>query len=117
MKKVLFMTFAVAVMAGCITGWASDRSILATGATLEKVAGGFWFTEGPTTDASGNVFFTDQERTISTSGASTASFPLFCTPAGSPSACASTPKATYGPAQKNEGSFGASTLRAKQPSS
>ncbi len=58
MKKVLLSMFAVVVMAGCITGWASDRSILAVGATLEKVAGGFWFTEGPTADASGNVFFT-----------------------------------------------------------
>jgi len=60
MKKVLVIMFAVAVLSGCITGWASDRSIVAAGATLEKVAGGFWFTEGPAADASGNVFFTDQ---------------------------------------------------------
>ena len=30
------------------------------GATLEKLAGGFAFTEGPTCDAEGNLFFTDQ---------------------------------------------------------
>jgi gluconolactonase len=33
---------------------------MATGATLEKLAGGFAFTEGPTCDSQGDVFFTDQ---------------------------------------------------------
>jgi gluconolactonase len=32
----------------------------APGATVEKLAGDFSFTEGPTADAAGNVFFTDQ---------------------------------------------------------
>jgi TolB protein len=36
------------------------RSVVAPGAGLEKLAGGFEFTEGPTSDAAGNVFFTDQ---------------------------------------------------------
>lgn len=31
-----------------------------SGATLEKLSGGFKFTEGPACDAEGNVFFTDQ---------------------------------------------------------
>jgi gluconolactonase len=35
-------------------------AVIAPGATLEKLAGGFGFTEGPTSDAAGNVFFTDQ---------------------------------------------------------
>lgn len=34
--------------------------ILADGATLQKLAGDFAFTEGPTCDKSGNIFFTDQ---------------------------------------------------------
>jgi gluconolactonase len=34
--------------------------IAAPGAKLEKLAGDFKFTEGPTSDAQGNVFFTDQ---------------------------------------------------------
>lgn len=34
--------------------------IIAPGATLEKLGGGFSFTEGPTADRQGNVFFTDQ---------------------------------------------------------
>jgi len=36
------------------------ESVIAPGAKLEKLAGGFAFTEGPTSDKSGNVFFTDQ---------------------------------------------------------
>jgi gluconolactonase len=35
-------------------------SIIAEGAILQKVAGDFAFTEGPASDAQGNVFFTDQ---------------------------------------------------------
>ena len=34
--------------------------VVTPGATLEKLAGGFEFTEGPTCDAEGNLFFTDQ---------------------------------------------------------
>ncbi|MFZ0826955.1 MAG: SMP-30/gluconolactonase/LRE family protein [Verrucomicrobiia bacterium] len=39
---------------------ASGESVVAPGAKLEKLAGDFQFTEGPTCDTSGNVFFTDQ---------------------------------------------------------
>lgn len=39
---------------------ADDSDIIAPGAQLEKLAGGFEFTEGATPDAEGNVFFTDQ---------------------------------------------------------
>jgi len=38
----------------------TSPSVLTPGATLAKLAGGFEFTEGPTCDADGNVFFTDQ---------------------------------------------------------
>jgi len=37
-----------------------DGSILEAGAKVEKLAGGFDFTEGPASDSQGNVFFTDQ---------------------------------------------------------
>ena len=43
-----------------ITCWADESPVLAPGAKLEKLAGGFGFTEGPTVDAKGNVYFTDQ---------------------------------------------------------
>jgi gluconolactonase len=60
MKKVLAMTFAVALLGGLVTGWAADHSVIAAGAKLQKLADQFKFTEGPTADASGNVFFTDE---------------------------------------------------------
>jgi gluconolactonase len=40
--------------------WAEDSSIIAPGAKLEKLADGFVFTEGPSSDPQGNVYFTDQ---------------------------------------------------------
>ncbi|MGA2381264.1 MAG: SMP-30/gluconolactonase/LRE family protein, partial [Spirochaetia bacterium] len=52
--------FTLAVMAGCVPGWADDHSVIAAGAKLQKLADQFKFTEGPTADAAGNVFFTDQ---------------------------------------------------------
>jgi gluconolactonase len=39
---------------------AAESKIIAPGATLQKLSGGFQFTEGPACDAEGNVFFTDQ---------------------------------------------------------
>src|ERR1051326_4194727 len=37
-----------------------DNSLFASGAALQKLSGGFDFTEGPASDAKGNVYFTDQ---------------------------------------------------------
>jgi gluconolactonase len=39
---------------------AAESKIIAAGATLQKLAGDFAFTEGPACDGEGNVFFTDQ---------------------------------------------------------
>ena len=39
---------------------AADSPVLAPGATLQKLSGEFKFTEGPTCDEEGNVYFTDQ---------------------------------------------------------
>ena len=39
---------------------AGESKIIAPGASLQKLADGFEFTEGPARDAEGNVFFTDQ---------------------------------------------------------
>jgi gluconolactonase len=38
----------------------AGSAVIQSGATLEKLADGFLFTEGPCADATGNVFFTDQ---------------------------------------------------------
>ena len=46
------------VIAG--SGRAADSPVVAPDARLEKLAGGFKFTEGPAADAEGNVYFTDQ---------------------------------------------------------
>jgi len=39
---------------------AAPSNIIAPGQTLQKLAGGFSFTEGPASDEKGNIFFTDQ---------------------------------------------------------
>ena len=58
--KDLTMLGAVSAM-GARAGDAQDAAgLVAPGARLEKLAGGFEFTEGPTSDRDGNVFFTDQ---------------------------------------------------------
>ena len=38
----------------------AQERVVASGAAVEKLAGDFAFTEGPTCDAQGNLFFTDQ---------------------------------------------------------
>jgi gluconolactonase len=44
----------------CFSARGADSSLIAEGAALQKLSGGFSFTEGPTADAVGDVFFTDQ---------------------------------------------------------
>ncbi|HOW41163.1 MAG TPA: hypothetical protein PL123_11510, partial [Bacteroidales bacterium] len=54
--------WALIVLVSVLTGFRQDGldKILADGATVEKLAEGFLFTEGPTADSEGNVYFTDQ---------------------------------------------------------
>lgn len=40
----------------------SASTLVAPGAKLEKLAGGFVFTEGPASDEAGNIYFTDQPK-------------------------------------------------------
>ena len=54
--KALF--FALALAGFILSSHAQD--VIAPGATLQKLAGGFKFTEGATCDKSGDVFFVDQ---------------------------------------------------------
>ena len=44
----------------CSAQTLDGAAVIAPGAKLEKLAGDFSFTEGPTADKDGNVFFTDQ---------------------------------------------------------
>lgn len=55
MKKPLLLLIAL-VTAPLLRA----ESVIAPGAKLQKLAGGFLFTEGPTCDPNGDVFFTDQ---------------------------------------------------------
>lgn len=64
MKTPAFLTLIVAFagMTLCATAQTTNEmpSVIEPGAKLEKLAGDFAFTEGPSCDAEGNVFFTDQ---------------------------------------------------------
>jgi len=54
------MRYLMVVFVLCMTsvmGWGAEW--VSSGAEIRKLAGGFRFTEGPATDAQGNIFFTD----------------------------------------------------------
>jgi len=56
--KTSFLLLLCLITASVRAG--AESPVVAPGATLEKLAGGFKFTEGPACDREGNVFFTDQ---------------------------------------------------------
>jgi gluconolactonase len=56
-RKVL--TGVVLVILAVVSCGAEKPSVVKEGAKVEKLAGGFRFTEGPAVDAEGNLFFTD----------------------------------------------------------
>ena len=58
MKKAWI--YACLTVAMCLRAQTLAAGVFAEGAQLEKLAGSFLFTEGPTCDAAGNVYFTDQ---------------------------------------------------------
>jgi gluconolactonase len=62
MIKILFVLISISLAGiGSISCYNADpQDVIESGAKLEKLADGFSFTEGPTSDALGNVFFTDQ---------------------------------------------------------
>ena len=62
MRYLLVFAVVLLAAAACAPGQEAvpTNAIVAPGAKLEKLAGGFKFTEGPTYDRDGNVFFTDQ---------------------------------------------------------
>jgi gluconolactonase len=63
--KTLPLTWSLAIACGALATSSAQSTndasaVVAVGAKLEKLAGDFKFTEGPTADKDGNVFFTDQ---------------------------------------------------------
>ena len=60
MKKKCYCLTAFLLLAAAATGYGGEKqSVVAPGAQLIKLTGGFRFTEGPASDAAGNIFFTD----------------------------------------------------------
>ena len=57
MKYIIHVFLSIVCAAHVL---AAESKIVAPGATLQKLAGDFVFTEGPACDSKGNVFFTDQ---------------------------------------------------------
>ena len=57
--RILCCVLAV-LACGVEKALSQEAGIIAPGAKLEKLADGFKFTEGPSSDAKGNVYFTDQ---------------------------------------------------------
>ena len=60
MNITLLIALAALFLAAAVHAAPDTLGPIAPGATLQKLADGFSFTEGPACDAHGNVFFTDQ---------------------------------------------------------
>lgn len=58
--KYLFLAVPAAFLSLSFLQSGNIEDILQPGAKAEKLAGGFQFTEGPSADSKGNVYFTDQ---------------------------------------------------------
>ena len=58
--KIKWYGLTAVLLLTAATGYSGERqSVVAPGAQVIKLAGGFSFTEGPASDAAGNIFFTD----------------------------------------------------------
>ena len=58
-QRVTATVLGLGLIIAAVLSGAQER-VVASGAAVEKLAGNFEFTEGPTCDAKGNLFFTDQ---------------------------------------------------------
>ena len=76
------LTLAPAIIFGIGIVSAQDTGPIAPGATLERLAGDFKFTEGPTSNAKGDVFFTDQPNDRIMKWAAGGGLSTFMQPAG-----------------------------------
>jgi len=77
LQPVAWMGLLAAFLPG-----APAQSIIAPGAKLEKLAGGCQFTEGPTCDARGNIYFTDQPNNRILAWSADGKLSTFLQPAG-----------------------------------
>jgi len=82
MKTVLVLSLLLPGLAAAPLTFAG--SVVAPGAKLEKLAGGFAFTEGPTCDKADNVFFVDQPNNRSWNGVGRENCPRSCSRPATP---------------------------------
>ncbi|MDD5139643.1 MAG: SMP-30/gluconolactonase/LRE family protein [Verrucomicrobiales bacterium] len=59
-SRPLVLALGLVCFGAAVLSPAAAESVIAPGEKLKKLADGFKFTEGPTCDANGNIFFTDQ---------------------------------------------------------
>ena len=92
----------------------SENAIIAPGAKLEKLAGGFEFTEGPASDSRRKrLLHRSAQRPHPQMEHPGAHCQLSCSPAGDPTGYASIAETIFGPVPTNTTNFGASTRRAR----
>jgi gluconolactonase len=61
MERKVMIYFCLFIFLTCFLAYGqTDRSLIAPGGKVEKLAEGFSFTEGPAVDNHGNIYFTDQ---------------------------------------------------------
>ena len=82
MENVLFLSAACSGFLLASLACAPAQGVIAPGAKVEKLAGDFQFTEGPTSDAQGNIFFTDQPNNRILEWSLDGKFSTFLQPAG-----------------------------------
>lgn len=78
MNRKFYLTLIIAVFAVQL----SFAQVVAPGATLQLLANGFSFTEGPAADRNGNVFFTDQPNNRIWRYGTNGNLAIFMEPAG-----------------------------------
>lgn len=82
MKTGLFKPVGVGCVVVCCLMGAPAESLIAPGATLQKLADEFSFTEGPTCDTAGNLYFTDQPNNRILKWSTEGKLTTFMQPAG-----------------------------------
>ena len=92
---------------------ATESKIIAPGAMLQKLAGGFAFTEGPACDGEGNVFFTDQPNDRILKWSVDGKLSTFMHPCGRANGLSSIMRGISGPAPMKRTSYGALTPPAR----
>ena len=79
-RTLIAVLLTLVVSPGLAPG--AEKGVLAPGAKVEKLAGEFAFTEGPTCDAGGNLFFTDQPNDRILKWSADGKLSVFLQPAG-----------------------------------